>query len=130
MFPFFGFLYRFFSFLGHCYVFDCRLPTVFRQFFSTLFRFSPTSLSAFLFRTLVLSLLCLSQSFFLFRASLLCSLFVFRCCFPTVFCQFSPTLFALCRSLSFLRRFFNFFVFVSRSFSFLRHCCLFSPFVR
>jgi len=31
----------------------------------------------------------------------------------------------LCRSLSFLPQLFNFFVFVSRSFSYLRHCCIF-----
>src|SRR6218665_1925209 len=63
-----------------------------------------------------------------------CSFSLLRCCYliifrsSTVFCQFSPTWFAfsvvLCLScLS--AQFFIFFVFVSRSFSYLRHCCIF-----
>jgi len=58
---------------------------------------------------------------------LLCCVLLLLYCLLFVHCV-SSILYAfvcfLCRSLSFLRQFFNFFVFVSCSFSFLRHCCI------
>src|SRR6218665_1302554 len=83
------------------------------------------------------------RRFFLFLGH--CYIFDFRCRFPTVFRQFSSTLFRFsptlyaffvslssrlyllsCRFFTFLRQSIPFFVFLSRSFSFLRHCCVFA----
>src|SRR6218665_3934489 len=52
-----------------------------------------------------------------------CCVFVFRSRFPTVFRQFSPTLFPFSIILSYVS-FFNFFVLLSRSFFFFRHWCV------
>src|SRR6218665_2763938 len=106
---------RSFSFLRHCCLIVFRSSTVFRQFFTSLF-----ALSVILcLSSSVLLFLCLCQSFFLFLASLLSN------CISIVHC-ISSILFVfvcfLCCSLRFFVSSLILFVFVSRSFSFLRHC--------
>src|SRR6218665_947272 len=114
---FFVFTSRSFSVLRHCLSMSFVLPL----YFVNSLRLCLLSLSLFVFPTSVLSFLCLCQWFLLFLASLRSN------CISSFHC-ISSILYVLacflCRSLPFPRHFFCFSVFVSRSFSFLRHCCL------
>src|SRR6218665_3223336 len=124
MFPLFSFIVLFLSYVtAVCFL--SRFPTLFRQFSLTLTLFFPpsfASLSLFLFLTSVLSFRCLSQSLILLLT------FLLSYCLSLVHC-ISSILFDFvcsdCRSLSFSRQMFPFFLFLNRSFSFLRHCCMF-----
>src|SRR6218665_3121856 len=104
---------RSFSFLRRCYLIVFRSSTVFRQFTPTLFAFSVV-----LCLSHARCFLCVPKSFFSFLTSLLCvSSLGFPLYFVAVVLSLSDFVCFLCRSLSFLRQVFNFFVFVSRSFS-------------
>src|SRR6218665_1701642 len=121
MFPFFLFLNRSFSFLRHCcvFVFRSRFPLYFVNSFHFVFSLCHSFLSY------VSSLISLSsKSFLIFLTSLLCiSLSLSSShCISSILSDFVCF---VCRSLSFLLQFFNFFAFASRSFSYLRHCCIF-----
>src|SRR6218665_2647949 len=90
MFSFFVFLNRYFSFLRHCCVFCLPLPvshcisSILSDFVSSLYHsFLRQFFNFFVF---------LSRSFFFFRHW---CVVIFHCRAPTVFRQFSPTLFAL-----------------------------------
>src|SRR6218665_3524505 len=120
-FPYFVFLCRCFPFLRHCCVFVCRcFPTLYRQFFPSLFAFYVILSLSYVspFHSL------LSQSFFLLLTSLLsiCLSMSYSHCISSILTDFVCY---FCRSLSFLGQFFPYFVFLCRSFPFLRHCCIF-----
>src|SRR6218665_1916113 len=125
---FYSFLYESFPFFDFpvvpslCFVavFCCRLPTVFRQFSPSLFAFSVILSLSYVSPFLSL----LSQSFFFLLTSLLyiCLSMSFFHCFSSILTDFVCY---FCLSLSFLRQFFPYFVFLCRSFSFLRHYCIF-----
>src|SRR6218665_265387 len=102
------------------FVSRCRIPTVFRHFSPTLFVFSVV-LSLFYVSSFP-SLL--SQSFFFLLTSLLyiCLSMSYFHCISSILTDFVCY---LCRSLSSLLQFFPYFVFFCRSFSFLRHYCIF-----
>src|SRR6218665_2653558 len=85
-----------------------RFPTLFRQISLTLTLFFPNSFAF--------------QSLFLFLMSLLSYCLSFVHCISSILSDFVCF---ICRSLSFLPQFLNFFAFVSRSFSYLRHCGIF-----
>src|SRR6218665_4213737 len=111
-----------FSSLRHFSIFvsRCRIPTVFGQFSPTLF--ASSVLVSLLYVSSVLSLL--SQSFFLLLTSLLyiCLSKSYSHCISSTLTDFVCY---FCRSLSLLHQFFSYFVFLCRSFNFLRHCCMF-----
>src|SRR6218665_2543601 len=107
MFPLFSFIVLFLSYVtAVCFL--SRFPTLFRQISLTLTLFFPNSF-AFL-------------SLFLFLMSFLSYCLSFVHCISSILSDFVCF---ICRSLSFLLQFFNFFVFVSRSFSYLRHSWIF-----
>src|SRR6218665_3537614 len=104
MFPLFSFIVLFLSYVtAVCFL--SRFPTLFCQISLTLSLFFPNSFAFLLLFSFLTSLLSYCLSFVHCISSILSDCVCF-----------------LCRSLSFLPQLFNFFVFVSRSLSYLRHC--------